>query len=186
MITSKQINNLLEDWDRSIKYGKLSIDIFTNPNSSDLKELYSRLSKDNPRKEIRFIANAKDKKVYVWDAALVHHDAVSQQLGFTSGGPSRGLINHPSYALDGFGIISGGKILGEDNNGTISDLKTSLQYNLIDKGKKSKLDYWSYEEWESRIKEVFNWNWSFIDSFVSGYNQYLNKIKSDFIKWENS
>jgi len=74
MITSNQINKVLEDWDRSVKNGSLSAEVYTNPTSSDLGELNASIDKSlNPKKEVRFIADSKAQKVYVWDSSLLTH-----------------------------------------------------------------------------------------------------------------
>jgi hypothetical protein len=65
MITASQI---LEEYFTLFE----KIPIFTNPNRADLREMGS---------EIRFIAVAREKTVYCWDANLAIHDPVSRFLG---------------------------------------------------------------------------------------------------------
>jgi hypothetical protein len=185
MITSKQIITLSEEWETSFTYGNHLIDIFVNPTSSDIKELFSKLDvKINPKKEIRFIANAKTKKVYIWDASLVHHAEVSHKLGFSHPGEYDGLItSEPPYIFDGFGYLSSGKIVGQNENGSISDIKIALNAKLISKGKKSKQNYWFIEEWISRFNAIFYWDWSFIDRYVPGFSRNILTLKEQFLNW---
>lgn len=65
MITASQI---LEEYFTLFE----KIPIFTNPSRADLREMGD---------EIRFIAVAREKTVYCWDANLAIHDPVSRFLG---------------------------------------------------------------------------------------------------------
>jgi hypothetical protein len=42
VITSKQIINISEEWDRTVKNGSLTADVYLNPTSTDLKEIYKK------------------------------------------------------------------------------------------------------------------------------------------------
>lgn len=94
MVTSKQILSLLESYVTSglcciVKVaGKLTeikFPIYVNPGSSDLIELEKAARFDNRKlKELRFIADAKAKKLYVCDAFLGLHEKMLSALKFST------------------------------------------------------------------------------------------------------
>lgn len=112
MITSKQIFSLLESYVTSglcctVKVaGKLTeikFPIYVNPGRSDLIELEKAARTDNRKlKELRFIADAKNKKFYVCDAYLGLHEKMLTALNLT---------NSNKDILGGIVTMSGGKPL---------------------------------------------------------------------------
>jgi hypothetical protein len=174
VITSKQIINISEEWDRTVKNGSLTADVYLNPTSTDLKEIYKKMASNNPKKEIRFIADAKDKKVYVWDASLAPHSYVSHSLGFDTSK----WLDEPPFVFDGFGYLKNGYINPTFTHGTaknISDLRLS-------EFTKSRTP--SYHN--SMIKEVedfYNCNWSFIDKYIPNCSSFIDRKKREFLIW---
>lgn len=73
MITSKQILTLLEDYYGRIKSdprfpirASISSEVFINPTQKELREIGDT---------IRFLADANQERVYVWDSDILHRQA---------------------------------------------------------------------------------------------------------------
>jgi hypothetical protein len=181
MITSRQINKLFEEWDRTVKDGNKSIDLFLNPTSSDLKEIYSKMSSNNPNKEVRFIANAKaPQKVYMWDAALAVHYAIAYVLGLERGPAS---FDEPVFVFDGFGYLRGGKVIPVFSHGTAKNI-VDTEYARF--SGKSKTPPKVIPDWASdydTLEEFFKYNWNFIDRYVPGVSSYINNERTKFLAW---
>jgi hypothetical protein len=177
LITSKQIITVGEEWNKYFKSGKYSTDIYLNPTSSDMKELYSKIdSSINPKKEVRFIADARKHDVYVWDAGFANHSDVGKSYGFHR----QTFFDEPPYVFDGFGLLSRGKIVGEFYGGTAVNLIQALGFLVV----KQKGSLQS----DALIKEIrpfFKYDWTFIDRYVSGISQKIEQQKVIFMSWIN-
>lgn len=81
MITAKRVLKLSEEWFKQLKrdYNNAPFDVYVNPGSSDFIDIY----KKDKRTRIRFLADNKTKKVYVWDAFLAIHPYVAKELGIS-------------------------------------------------------------------------------------------------------
>jgi len=79
MITASYVNNLLEEYHALMKFDDLDIPIFVNPTRSEFREVGS---------DVRFIADAEEKKVYVWDASKVIHRTMKYFLGLDTVSPT--------------------------------------------------------------------------------------------------
>ena len=180
MITANQIISISEEYDKLVRDGNKLIDLFVNPTSSDLKEIYSKMSSNNPNKEVRFIANAKTQKLHVWDAALAVHYAMAYALGLSRG---PGSFDEPTYAFDGFGRLSGGRIIPTFNHGTAKNI-VDTEYTRY--SGKSKLPPKVIPDWvtdSDSLEEFFRYKWDFIDKYVPGINSFINKERDKFIAW---
>lgn len=103
MITSNQIIKLSEEWLMSAKgtYSPDLVNIYVNPTSSDYLEL---------RKEkvqfLRFIADNRNKKIYVANAIHILHDDMVRNIGgFT--GLKTDYTNFSLWLLAGNASLSG-------------------------------------------------------------------------------
>ena len=164
MITAKNILNTCEEWVSLPKVRGSIVNIYENPGSSDYKEL----NKNITRGVVRFIADAKSKKVFVWDAYLAIHVEVANKLN------SEGKISGSTYRnslLLGEANLSGGgaKMTDSDVFGHVNDLMK------IVKAKKP-LGY--LKEYFDKYEEIFKTDWSFVSRYVNC--QYLTDMKNKF------
>lgn len=162
MISSKFILQRLESFSKSGKVFGRSVDIFENPTSSDLKEL-SRQSKDFQRSllEVRYIADAKKQKVFVFDAELAIHADVRTILDYST--------EHykTSFLLNGEAKFQNGK------------LYTLPQRNLISKS------FFYFQNYPSQVdklylEEVLKYDWSWLEKYVIGIDSEIKTIKKTF------
>ena len=109
MITSKEILNLFEDYSASGKSQGRHAEIYQDPTSSDYQEL-EKSAKRQKRvlEKIRFIADAKNQKIYVADSyTCVHRDMLKilkLPLDFLT-------ETHP-YVKYGEAVLINGKLKG--------------------------------------------------------------------------
>lgn len=164
MITSNQILQISEDYIDSVvsDYSSLPTDIYCNPGSTDMKELYQKSS----RHEVRFIADGKTSKVYVWNADTALHQTVAKKLGLLSKlGYDKPWTDSSVDILIGSGLVSGGSI-------------TMSSSNLLDpiiaiaaKGQ----EYKNYEN-VKYMKRLISKNWSWLRKYIN-YSAYFDRIK---------
>ena len=79
MNKAQYLLQLTEKWAVGFKHHGIYIEIFEDPDRRELEEL----GRTSTHGEIRFAADSKTKKLYVWDADLAVHPAVLEQLGFS-------------------------------------------------------------------------------------------------------
>jgi len=79
LIKASHINNLLEEYHDSFQQFGKYVEVFKNPSKKELKDL---------GQEIRFIADAVAKTIYVWEAILATHNDVYREISddFSKGG----------------------------------------------------------------------------------------------------
>ena len=100
MITSKHILEISEKWSKTVKVWNARVPVYENPGSSDYLELHKDAKKDKRTLGyMRFVANSKDQKVYIWDDYLATHADVIKTLGISSKNP---------WVLTGYIEIKGG------------------------------------------------------------------------------
>ena len=175
MITSKQVIKLSEDWFKDVKNGNITASIFVNPGSSDIRDIYKNAVSANRagHPTIRFIADAKTHKVYVWDAYYAYHDDVATELGYVK--PNE-YLDEPPFVYDGYGKIVNGKIVGNDTHGTTSNIDSLLNsietnHYLSDRQIKERIDI---------LSPIFTYNWSFIDRYISGFTKFIQDRQQRF------
>lgn len=183
MITSKQIIQLSEDYDKLISIRGQKIPLYSNPTSSDLLELNKSIK--NSDKFIRFIADAKARKVYIWDGTLAIHSDVVTSLGL---GNIAYVREQPNFLLGYCSIVSG-KLILMNQHDSVEKLSS-----IID----ALFGYyaWNFSKPEVEIKfgkdirkskvwtiAFFMYNWSFLSLYISGTSQYINKEKERFEAW---
>ena len=100
MIKSNRIIEICEDWVKSVNGHGGRTDVFVNPSSADYLEIY----KGSKYQIIKFIADNKNKKVYVWNADTGIHRDVLSELGLMSQ-----LQKYNPDILVGDGVLSNGK-----------------------------------------------------------------------------
>lgn len=123
---------LQEEWIATRKRGKSSYPIFVNPDKSELTEIIKTSKWGHGG--VRFIADFKGKKVYVWDAGEEIHDSVYRFLKLTTPSNLRGsCVYHPGQKMK----CGDPGLYGEATLKTVKEAKWlekwfDLQY-LIDK-----------------------------------------------------
>lgn len=81
-------------------YGN-SLEIFVNPSTKDLKDMKGTF--------VRFIANTKKKRVYVWDGSYLIHSSVWKEL-VNQGYEKRLSVYGPDHLLAGYARKRGGAL----------------------------------------------------------------------------
>ena len=153
MITSKQVIDITEKTLKWKQYYGEKVEILENPSSSEVLALFDIKTPDFLR-EIRLIADADTKKVYVWNAELATHNMVQSDIGYPN------LNNKPNLIL-GMGKLSGGKSL-------ITEWDYSRFY-----ASKSNLDF---------LGKLFSYNWSWLSSYISNISSFLATEKDKYQK----
>lgn len=164
MITSKHIISTCEGWVSSPVVRGTKIDVYENPGSGDYKELY----KNTNRGIVRFIADAKSKKVFVWDAYLATHFDVADKL------KSEGKIGGSTYRdtlLRGQANLSGG-------SSKMTDTDTFGNMDALEKAVRSKQKLGILTDYFVRYDIIFKTDWSFVSRYVNC--QYLVDMKNKF------
>jgi hypothetical protein len=174
MITSRQIILISEDWIKQVRGSGTLVDVYSNPGSSDVAKLYASLKRNNIDKEIRFIADANKRQVYVWDGYLATHNVMFSELGY-------GTLDYEKsyFAMFGMGKISGNKIVFMGTfDSTINFIRNRIKFLNMKTVSKQHLDRVS-----SDLQHVFSYNWSFVNTYISGFANLLEKEKKDFMDW---
>ena len=153
MITSKEILKISEEFYKDGKiYGSL-VTVYVNPTSSDISKMIIHAKEHNRDIfEVRFIADAKNKKVYAADSYDIIHDDMYTVLGFE---------RNSSFMLDGIAKLNG----------------NTLVMHSWDKFLRSYISSPKYIIW---FKDAFNYNWSFADKYVKGCSNYVANDKKRF------
>lgn len=172
MITSKQIIGIFEEWFKDIPspFGrsKTPVSIFVNPTSSDIGKLNKSFKESGNRlNEVRFIADAKSQKVYVFDSNLAIHDQVL---------PSLGLKYKDSNIILGDGKLFNGKIMFLDENLVGHSVESVLKYGKRPQVVKEEVVY---------LKQLFKYNWLWLDRYLIGIKNRLVELQNQFEKWNS-
>lgn len=155
MITSRQILN--EEWLLKSNYGMISGDVFINPTSSDIKELYTV----NKEHEIRFIIDNQQKKVFVWDVWVLH-GWVARDLGLFE----RFNNIYPDRLIPGVGKIVGGKIVFKEADIINTIIKVVGNKRNLFKNN----DDWNY------LKDMANQDWDWCKKYID-ISKLIDKIR---------
>jgi len=105
----KFLSYINEEWVTSVKQYKRLSNIFVNPNSKELKEI----EKKSWGGQVRFLADFKEKKLYVWSSELIHYTAIVA-LADENLLSSEDFDIVAKYCVPGIGIIIGNKIKFEE------------------------------------------------------------------------
>lgn len=153
MITTKQLQ---EEWLMLSDYGMVTGDVFVNPTSSDIKELY----KINKEHEVRFIVDNKQKKVFVWDVWMLH-GWVTRDLGIFE----RYNSLYPNKMISGTAKIIGGKLVVKDSDTITTILRTVSKQKKLYKND----DDWNY------LRDLAAQDWTWAKKYID-ISSYINKI----------
>lgn len=170
MITSSFISSKCEDWLASIKIRNAICDIFVNPGSQDLKDLFQSLKMSRAGESVRYVVDAKARKVYVWDAYLLSHEDFAKYQGVSNFAKYMTPNIHVGYSSFQNGKISFSDPSPLDKSSVyIYGLKHLLEYTEI--SKYSLKDY--LKEYDDFLVPFYKYNWSFADRYISGVSQFL-------------
>lgn len=153
MITSQQILRLSEEWLMSIPspFKKdSSVDIYVNPSSSDILEL-----KKSTSYYVRFIADSKSKRLYVWNGESLLHSQVAKHLSL-----DRRINSIPDQTLIGTADIRSGKLYARYSDylyGMLKDLNSYKSDATPGSYIQKQLDYFS------TLKDEFSWVTRYMD-----------------------
>lgn len=179
MITSNQIIKLSEDWVTSIKVGNWSCDIYVNPSSSDLKELFQSLKISHNDYKVRYIADAKKQKVYVWNGYLLDHFKACQALRL---GDYYNYIALPTTQI-GYAVLSSGKLSFYDSSPL--DTMTDAVFMIRDlKYVRAELAFEKFKKYERFLLSFFKINWSFLDKYIPGTVYYIQQQREKYLQYK--
>jgi hypothetical protein len=154
VITSKQIDKLLEVYSGTLKLYGQAYTFYKNPSFSDFKQLVKEAKEheDGPKKldEMKFVANAKDKNVYVADGYWVTHIDILSNLSLPS--------HDAPWLFYGYARWSGG----------VAKFDTSLIHYATDEFRTNK----------KLLSAFLSYDWSFVDNYISGTTSAINTIRN--------
>jgi hypothetical protein len=153
VITSKQIITLIESYYDSVNSGGRNIQVFVNPTPDDYKELNA--------KKVRFIADAKNKKIYVWNAYFAIHNAIAYKIGLES--------RMDVDLFSGESDYYSNKLYMRDSSRLRNYVKNFRQ------GNERQIEH-------QYLLTFFGQDWSWIDKYVDGAVQYMKDNKQKFEK----
>jgi hypothetical protein len=162
VITSKQIICLSEEYVAlGIMFGKAT-PIYKNPSRSDFLEIL-RAAREEKHKveEIRFVADTNSKTVYVADGYNIGHPEILKAVGL----PSNRFAN-PQIQLGSASL----------NNGKATVWSTRMESDYFYNKVKGDVELMNY------YKKTYNYDWSWVDKYVSGFSNELKKGKDLFLK----
>jgi hypothetical protein len=160
MITSKQIQKLLEDYEKTVKVLGGSCNIYKNPGSSD----YTKLFKESKYKLLKFIADNSNHTVYVWSADRGIHDEITKSLNLFS----RLMVWDPNL-ICGDAQLENGKskmINSASLNGVVEFIKS------IDSNGNPKVN---------KYLDTFNINWSWLDRYIANSSNSIVRFKNKIV-----
>jgi hypothetical protein len=180
MITSKQLLKQIEQYSDTKNVSGHAVIIFENPTSSDILEI-SKTTKSSP-KEVRFIADAKTRKVYVWDAYLAIHREILKQINVKYSAMA------PPYSMIGEATINGNKLNFKKSDALGNWMDISLGPIPKSLTPQQKLN-WDTDRSNANneIRNYVNFDWSFADRYINGLNSYLkqqSQLLNDWLKKE--
>ena len=142
MITAERILDFLEKKLTPVIEYKKEVNRFENPDDSDLEELRTL-----GVKEVGFIANARTKKVFVWDSTLAIPTELSKDLVGVSG---YNLNKSTDVIFGTAGLSSTGLFLRDRRDITVSSLVKNFN-------------------------RTFDKKWSWVDKYLSGFSSILKQ-----------
>lgn len=179
MIMSNQIIRLLEEWVMSVKVGSRICNFYVNPNSSDLKELFQSVKLSNSGYQVRYIADAKTQKVYVWDSYLLDHFKACQALHL---GDFYKYCALPTTQI-GYAVVSSGKLSFYDSS-PLDTMADSIFMIRELKYVRDELAFERFKNYERFLISFFNSNWGFLDRYIPGAARYFQQEKERYLQYK--
>jgi hypothetical protein len=158
MITSTQINKLLEDYIKTFSgdyVGEDYVSVYKNPSSSDYVSMVKEARQMQKRlTKIRFFAKADRKEVWVWNGYFIIHDDMLTKLGLNN-------LRLNNDFIKGMANFSGGvaTIIGiDDYSGSRKD----------------------------RLDKTMSYDWTWLDRYIKGVSTLVSKYNRGEIKPKGS
>lgn len=161
MITSKQIFGLLETYEKA--QGKIVI--YSNPDKSDLIKL-RKAAEDKLEVMTRFTADANTRKLYVWDGYIALHAQARSMLGL----PTE--YQKTPWLINGLNEIVRVKLTCPNilDLDMLSPPMSNPNHKIFPKVEVIKF-----------YKELFSYNWDWVNTYISGFTNVLNKdVKAEY------
>lgn len=181
MITSKRILDLLESYRLSKKVNNQLLTVYENPTQSEMKKA-GYLSVDDDGEEhplskqfqgdVRYIADARDKKVYVWGAWDSIHDDVRRLLKF----PDQSQTFKTPYLIEGVAKVTVSGVATNDMQQSDYWTRVSSKNILGQDAKKFKLFF----------NTVFSYDWLWLDKHIKNSNRDILQMKQKYLELSNS
>lgn len=164
MIKAVDILELSEDWYGAIKlpanFGSGNVDIYSNPGSSDYKEMSKSRIKD-----IRFLAVDNTKTIYMWDSIKAIHKEVASFLGGNVAS---------KYNSDQFGVLASNAILSGGKPKYVDADTVSFALSEL-RSYRPRPDIISRDA--KLLSNIFKFNWKWVDSYVTGTSSSIAENK---------
>lgn len=147
MITSNQIIKLSEEYFNTKKVHGFDVPVYRNPTSDEVKSLKVM------NVGVRFIADSKSRKVYIWDASKSIHNEIFSflvSLGVES-------WNNLDYCVNGLASVS--------NSGTLN----FIVWDFADRPGDMNIDIVNY------FKKISSQDWQWLDRHIPGASVFLTK-----------
>jgi hypothetical protein len=167
VIVSKQIIKLIETYVSSKKISNHSVEVYENPSFDELmtiKNYYKDILDRGEKIVYRYLADAKKQKIYVAAAYDAIHRDIRQMVGY----PTDDLIT--PYLLNGEAELRGRKLVPAWPYSTTISM-CFKDYKLYKQIVPKELLY---------LKKAFDYNWDWLDKYVTGASKDLNKVKREF------
>jgi len=163
MITSKQILSLTEDYFDTKNVNGYPLLIYVNPTLKEVIDASTFSKKMLHYNEIRFVADNKKQKVYVWDSGLCYHSKVRASLGYTED------FQKTPHLLNGVAGVKGSSVIMSR-----MDNFTSLYNTAASSGSKTERKI-AYNYMEKMLSET----WSWLNRYIQ-CDACLNAMRQDF------
>lgn len=170
MITANLIIKISENWFKSVKTSMEIVDIYINPTSSDYLELNKR-----GIRQIRFLADADTREVYIADAMSLTHDQIALKLNKPK--VVGAFESHHWNILPGMATVSGNKstmTFSDQLEGLYRDVESFLKKLPLDKSKINRRKEISLNIFQTGmgspknlIDNIITTEWSWCDRYVN-------------------
>ena len=150
------------------RHGNLSTTIFENPTSTDFQEIV-KTAKDEKRilDDLRFIADAKNQKVYVADSWYVTHLILNKVLSL----PSDSRFRENPWLLQGVAIYK--------NGGAHMVAWDKFDFYARESGGLSNP---ALNKWAKETLYTYKWGWA--DRYIKGISSTLDFYKKEYERYE--
>jgi hypothetical protein len=151
------------------------VGVFKNPSSSDLVKLRKGMAKGDT--EVRFMADAKTKTVFVWDAASHIHSQATKDLVANKAIDTPKTFDVTRF-FNGTATLADGSLTYKH-----SDTIDALMKHLTLKSKPSKMDQNTYDSIKSLAGAIKDGAMSlagtfdFVDRYIDGASDMFRKLK---------
>jgi hypothetical protein len=154
MITSKQIIKISEDYLKGQRFGSNYVEVYVNPTKSELLLLSEPSKKNAGEREIRFVINPDERKIYVCDAYLGLHPYLRKMLNLND---------------DNDMCIIYGEAKYNGSNFTPINLYSAMfsMSRIVSK----------VPQYRNDVERFFKFDWTWTTQYVTGIENYVKSLK---------